>query len=158
MNVRRLSLDTTLTPERMADLRAGRPTGHAAAQDQVRRAGLGRRQGGRSYRPDMLYADPRTISPRWSYAVMRIKRILEGHARASTVEGAIKGAECAGLAQQYIETWSYYMFRSKPVPLVGTDHNPFRHLSDGDAIRKFVRMVEDICDRSTGKLGSWYTR
>ena len=106
----------------------------------------------------MLYADPRTISPRWSYAVMRIKRILEGHAKATTVEGAIRGAEYAGLAQQYIETWSFYMFRSKPAPLVGTDHNPFRHLSDGDAIRKFVRMVEDICDRSTGKLGSWCTR
>lgn len=157
MNVRRLSLDTTLTPERMADLRARRPVGHDLARAQVQRAGLSDRRG-QAYRPDMLYADPRIISPRWSYAVMRIKRILEGAARAPSVEDAVKGAEHAALAQQYMETWAFYMFRSKPAPLVGTDHNPFRHMSDGDAIRRFVRMVEDICDRSTGRLGSWYTR
>lgn len=146
-------------------LKAGGPSVDQQAREVVEDAGLivthseqERLANARRYRPRVLHADPRTISHRWPYAVMRIARILESAARTPNLEHAVRDAEYSALAKEYVETWAYYMTRTRPAPLRGTDHNPFRHMSDVDAARMFVRRVEDICDRSTGKLGSWCTK
>lgn len=153
------SLDGTLTPERLAQLKRGGSSVDQEAGRLVESAGLSApRADAVRYRPGVLHANPYKVSPRWPYAVMRIKRILEGAAKVSSIEGAVRGAEHAKLAQEYVEAWTYYMTRSKPPPLKGADHNPFRFMSDVDAAKKFMRLVEDICDRSTGRLGAWYVR
>lgn len=150
----RASVD--LTPERLQQLKDGRDVRHETETVN------GGTPGAVPYRPRALHADPSSISPRWPYAVARIYRIGEG-AKASTYERSVESSECPKLAKQYLETYAYYMTRTRPPPLhpdgrPRTDHNPFRGLSDYDAMRKFVRAVEDICDRSTGKLGPWYTK
>jgi len=144
--------DQALTPERFRSLldRAVAPldTGHVAAVDSTKRL----------YRPRALHDNPRAISSRWPSAVARIYRILQGVAQSSDFERAVNGAEYPDLAKQYAETWIFYMTRTKPGPPNKVDHNPFRNLTDTDAMRKFIRLVEDICDRSTGKLGAWCTK
>jgi len=128
------------------------------AEGATRKLVTGINPNARPYRPRALHADPRTISHRWPHAVARIYRILQGAQKSSSFVTAVNGAEYPELARQYAETWIYYMTRGKPAPVGKVDHNPFRNLSDTDAMRKFVRFVEDICDRSTGKLGSWCTK
>lgn len=108
-------------------------------------------------RPVHLHRNPMTISERWGAATARIARILEG-AAGSTLAGAVANAQIPHLAKQYTETWGYYLTRSKPPPANRVDHNPFRGQSDKDASRKFMRLVEDICDKSTGVLGSWFVK
>lgn len=118
-----------------------------------------RMQNARPYRPGVLHANPMKISPRWPYAVMRIKRILEGAHRTSDIEAAVRGSEYSALAREYMETWIYYMTRTRPAPKNGRiDHNPYRDLSDVDAARMFVRNVENVCDRSVSKLGGWWVK
>lgn len=145
---------TELTPERLRAIKAGRDPRNEASHTQ------GIRQGGASgtpYRPRVLHANPHTFSQRWSYAVARIYRIGEG-ANASSFGRATDTSEMPKLAKEYLELYAYYMTRARPAPLFGIDHNPFRHLSDKDAARMFERRVEGICDKSTGKLGPWYTK
>ena len=155
----KLSLDTTLTPEHLADIKRGKGV-HARAQEAVHESGLsmGGSPDARPYRPMALWENPRKVGPRWPFACMRIRRILEGVARSSSITDAVGGAEYKKLAREYGETYAYYLTRDRPAPARRVDHNPFRGLSDHDAFRMFVRKVEDICDRSTGKLGSWYTK
>jgi len=157
--VSNLSLDSTLTPEGLAEIKRGGLDVHGKAAKVAQAAGIGAgTPGARPYRPVALYADPRIIGPRWPYAVMRIKRIIEGVARSSSIADAVNGAEHKQLAKQYVETYAFYLTRTRPAPVNKIDHNPFRHMSDEDAFKKFVRSVEDICDRSTKALGHWYTR
>ena len=160
------TLDSTLTPEEMANIKSGRPGVHTRAQKAVADAGLivtgsesERLANARPYRPKALWANPRAVNHRWPYAVMRIKRILEGVASTSNIGSALEGAEYKKLAKRYAETYAFYLMKDRPAPEGRVDHNPFRHLSDEDAFKKFVRMVEDICDASTGMagLGRWYT-
>lgn len=101
---------------------------------------------------------PQAISERWGYATARIARITEGAGRASTLTEAVDGAELPKLARKYAELWAHFMTRGGLPPARGVDHNPFRHLNDGDASRMFIRKVEDICDESTGSLGSWFVK
>ncbi len=105
-----------------------------------------------------MHRNPMLISERWGAACARINRILEGAARATTFEKAASGAEYPALVHAYQELWSYFLTRQMPPPSKGVDHNPFRHMSDSDAAWKFMRLVEDICDRSTGVLGSWFVK
>jgi hypothetical protein len=156
------TLDGTLTTDRLADIKAGRPDVRSQARQVIGGAlnsvDEARQANARPYRPVALHADPRIIGPRWPFAVMRIKRILEGLARSSSITDAVNGAEYKQLAREYVETYTYYLTRTRPAPAKGTDHNPFRHMSDFDAFKKFVRCVEDICDRSSSKLGGWYVK
>lgn len=162
----RLTLDSRLTPEHLADIKRGGGV-HQRAQETVDKFKM-RVSGSEeerladrtAYRPVVLHANPTLISHRWPYAVMRIKRILEGVARSSSLEAAIGQAEYKTLAKEYVELYAFYLTRTRPPPRKGSDHNPFRNLSDLDASRMFVRKVEDLCDRSTrhAGLGSWYTK
>lgn len=130
----------------------------AAAENKLE---LGPR--GQKMRPRSLYWNPQKVTERWGYAVGRIKRILEGTRKdTSSLIVAVEDAELRALATEYAELWSNYMTRAGKVPAGERDPNPFRNdgvpMNDRDASRKFMRMVEDICDRSTGKLGSWYVK
>ena len=156
----RLTLDSRLTPEILADIKRGGGV-QRRAQEQIESAGLKGVGGGIAYRPIALHANPRQVGPRWPYAVMRIARILEGCAKSSSLEHAVDGAEYKYLAREYLELYAFYLMRSKAPPANGRpDHNPFRHMSDYDAFRCFVAKVESICDKSTkhAGLGNWYTR
>lgn len=153
--------DPVLTPERLKQIREGAlredlrdlaPNLNLTRSDKTRLANA------RPYQPKALYANPLLIGDRWAHAVKRVERIMEGCASANNLKAAANGAEYGRLATRFAETWSYYLTRSKPPPSRGVDHNPFRNLSDRDASRKFIRVVEDICDASTGVLGSWYTK
>ena len=147
-----------LTPERLKLIREGRdPQGEARQALHQTGAIHGGSPDARPYRPRILHADPHTFSRRWPFAVARIYRIGEG-AKASTFGRATDSAECPALAKEYLELYAYYMTRRAPAPLYKIDHNPFRHLSDKDAARMFERRVEDICDRSTGRLGPWWVK
>jgi hypothetical protein len=150
--------DPTLTRERLKQIKDG--TLREDLQDLA--PGLNLTRGDRSatakaYKPKALYAIPQRISERWGFAVMRIKRVLQG-AKANNIKAATGNAECPKLALEFADLYTYYLTRAKAPPTKGKDHNPFRHLSDVDAFRVFVRKVEDICDRSTGKLGAWYLK
>ncbi len=94
--------------------------------------------------------------PKWMAAKARIARILEGARQggASSIAGSIKDAQVPRLAHEFMELTAQYKFGRHR----NSKWNPFRDLSDGDSARKFVRMVFDICDRSTGRLGAWWTK
>lgn len=110
-------------------------------------------------RSRVLHGNPLAISERWGAAAARISRILEGVRRdTSSLVVAVEDAEIGVLATEYADLWGHFMTRYQAPPLSGNDRNPFRGLSDRDAARKFQRLVEDICDRSTGRLGSWYVK
>jgi hypothetical protein len=147
-----------LTPERLKLLREGRDP-REQAREALHQSGVvhGGTPGAKAYRPRVLHANPAAMSARWPYAVMRLKRIMEG-ASASSFDRAVQTSECPDLAKAYAETWLYYMTRTRPAPLYKIDHNPFRGLSDIDASRKFMRLCEDICDRSSSRLGTWFAK
>lgn len=105
-----------------------------------------------------LDASPQATSERWGFATARLYRILEGVGKSSNFVTAVKNAEYPALAQAAAELWMHWLTRGMPAPSLGVDHNPFRGLSNRDASRVFMRLVEDICDRSTGVLGPWYTK
>ena len=106
-----------------------------------------------------IHDRPQNVSERWGYATMRITRILEGAGRAATIEASVKDAQIPALAKKFADLWGWFQtFGGPPPPLGRVDPNPFRGLSPKDASRKFMRLVEDICDQSTGVLGSWYVK
>lgn len=108
----------------------------------------------------VLHDDPTKVSERWGYAAGRIKRILEGVRKdTSSLVVAVEDAELGKLATEFAELWACFKTFMGPAPRTGPDRNPFRGLSTRDAARKFQRLVEDICDRSTGipGLGPWFT-
>lgn len=120
---------------------------------------LGVNQPNQVVRSKILHANPMETSARWGAAAARIQRILEGVRKdTSSLVVAVEDAELGALATEYADLWGYFMTRYQAPPLSGNDRNPFRGLSGRDAARKFQRLVEDVCDRSTGRLGSWYTK
>jgi hypothetical protein len=126
-----------------------------AAADSGMRLGTG----GDIVRFRVLHEDPTKVSERWGYAAGRIKRILEGVRRdTSSLVVAVEDAELGKLATEFADLWSHFKTFMGPAPRTGSDRNPFRGLTPRDAARKFQRMVEDLCDRSTGipGLGPWY--
>lgn len=151
-----------LTPDALAKIKAG--GSGDARREQLHDSGIsfGGTPEATPYRPRVLYGDEtgsrRRFWPRGDAAAARIYRLLEGVAKSASLERAVAGAEYRRLAQEYVELWIYYQTRDKPPPVKGKDHNPFRWMSDGDSERMFMRRVEDICDRSTGVLGSWWAK
>jgi hypothetical protein len=108
----------------------------------------------------MLHRNPQKVAEKWAYACARINRIIEAcaHVKVTTIGEAAAASEYPKLAREWAELWSFWMTRGRAAPLTGVDHNPFRMLSDRDASRLFMRKVYDICDRSTGVLGSWWVK
>lgn len=102
-------------------------------------------------RPDVLYANASKMGERWGYALGRLRRILEGAGRANTPEGVASTSECPDLALAVRKIHAEYLTRSRNHPL-----NRFAGLRDDEARRKLQRLIEDICDKSTGRLGPWW--
>jgi len=112
---------------------------------------------GAAVRSRITDGDPLLVSAKWGGAVRRFGQILQTHGKASSIVLAIADAEVESLAKQAAEVWGFYMTRGRPPP-PGIDHNPFRGMSTKDASLKLMRLVEDICDRSTGRMGPWWVR
>lgn len=120
---------------------------------------LGVNQPGQVVKSKVLHRNPMETSARWGAAAARIARILEGvRTDTSSLVVAVEDAELGVLATAYADVWGHFMTRLQAPPLSGNDRNPFRGLNDRDAARKFQRLVEDICDKSTSRLGSWYVK
>jgi hypothetical protein len=102
-------------------------------------------------RPGVLYAQAQKVSARWPYAMGRLKRIVEGASKATTNEGVTSTCECPDLALEIRRLHAEYILRNRQ-----SKWNRFAGLSEIDAQRKMQRAVEDICDRSTSKLGPWW--
>lgn len=124
-----------------------------------------RLQNATPWRPDLLYKNPLAIDERWANACARIGRICEGiqavpGTELGTVnfEASVRTCAMPRLAHEYAELVFYLRTKNKPHVSLKADHNPFRHMPDHEALWKFRALVEGICDRSTGKLGGWYTK
>mgnify|MGYP006921300508 CR=1 FL=1 len=110
-------------------------------------------------RSRLFHGIPARFGPRWPYAVARIGRICEGATATGEIGGGVDTATVPKLAKAFALLYANFMTRGLPPPPRGqVDHNPFRHQSDADALRILERKVEDICDASTGVLGSWYVK
>jgi hypothetical protein len=110
----------------------------------------------RQKEPNIGAVNPRSVSLRFEAAAKRIAQILAagvGETKVSDFRKAIAATEMPKLAQEYMEGFTHYTLRHRQ-----SRFNPFAGMSDADASRKWLRMIEDICDRSTGKLGPWWVK
>ncbi len=120
----------------------------------------------RRRRRSPLEINPQKVSPRFAAAMARMVRILEP--RDNQAKAVRRGAQallatCSypKLAEEYWVQHCSYQYRHLPGftwDSLKVRHNPYFGLSDSDAARRFQRAVEDIADKSTGVLGSWYTK
>jgi len=99
-------------------------------------------------RPDVLYKRAHLRSEKWSSAVARIARILEGAKAGLTLELTALNAEVPALALEYARLYANFRTRKRQ----------FSDRSNRDALRMFEAAVYDICDRSTSKLGHWWVK
>lgn len=103
----------------------------------------------RPIRDPLLDRNPLQVSARFPYAMARIKRILErgsGGGRPKGLVAAVQDMAIPVLAKEFLDTFFDY----------NTGRGEYRGLSQRDRARLFVRRVEDICDKSTGRLGPWW--
>lgn len=105
------------------------------------------------WRPSFMFKKPLETGKRWGFACGRIARILH-----DGKDGRKYVGNCGPYAYEYETLWACFQSRNLPAAARGFEKNPFDGLTDKDAARAFMRGVEDICDRSTGVLGSWFTK
>jgi hypothetical protein len=100
-------------------------------------------------------------SERWMLAKGRIRRVMEGaSAPVRHPDGSYDFRSMTATcgypigAYEFLANWFSFDLRG----LVQTrKHNPFFGLSHRDASLKFVRLTEDICDRSAStSMGPWF--
>ena len=107
-----------------------------------------------------LLTDVPKPQSRWSNAVARCGRITAGLSARSGKRTRRDFDSCAmpDLAWDLWRIQCLAVLRHVPPALLG-EANPFFGLSSFDFQRRLERMVEDICDRSTGHpgFGSWRT-
>ncbi len=101
----------------------------------------------------MTYLDFLAISTRWPYAMGRMKRILEGSQPNRDPIKVAESCEIPDLAVKVLRLQRNWLMRNRD-----SRHNPFRGLNQRDALRLYVRAVEDICDQSTRRLGPWLVK
>lgn len=92
---------------------------------------------------------------RAAYAKGRILRILEGATPSASLETACQTATIPSLALEVMRLYSNMVTRGFP-RRPQDERNPFFGMSDLDASQMMQAMLENICDRSTGKLGPWW--
>ncbi len=100
----------------------------------------------------------------WSLAKGRIARILSDRTEHPDIRVACSTCVAPGLALEIVALQAFVMaslegrHTGKWRPeRPGDQPNPFHGLKPDDFGRKFMRLIEDICDRSTGipGLGPW---
>jgi hypothetical protein len=90
---------------------------------------------------------------KWSYAMGRLARILARPNLPSRKPW--EDCEIPRLAKRVYELKAFVLFRH--MEKVGDQVNPLFGLSAVDFERKFRAMTIQICDESTGRLGTWWT-
>lgn len=122
--------------------------------------------------PIPLLAGQNAPDSKWAAATSRCAAICRGgdplaFARpgASTTEtmraitSTCEMPELAMEIERIKAHWGIYMLTGgRGTGRVMEEPNIFAGLRMEDALRKYRRRIEDICDRSEGKLGSWWTR
>lgn len=99
------------------------------------------------------------ISPRWPFALGRLRRVLAGAQPQFNADGTtnwpatLATCEDPKRALEYMQLRCYFDFRHVPQT---RRHNPFWGMSNRDAALKFQAEVENICDRSAARLGNWW--
>lgn len=100
------------------------------------------------------------LSDRWMHAKGRLSAILRGAgpprrfpSGAFDFRSMTSTCECPDLAYRFLAAWFDFDLRHVPET---ARHNPFYGMAHRDASLKLVRVVEDLCDKSTGRLGPWW--
>lgn len=121
--------------------------------------------------PIPLLADVPHPDSRWAWACGRLAVILRGadplayagpNPGWTEVARAITSTcECPDLAFEVERLkchWGLYIATGGRGTLKTLgEPNVFAGMKVNDAANKYVRLTEDICDKSTGRLGSWWT-
>lgn len=101
------------------------------------------------------------LSERWMLAQQRLMRVMDGAGEptrhADGTYDFVSMTRTCGYpegAADFLSVWMSFDFRAV---WQTRKHNPFYGMSHRDASLKFVRLVEDICDRSSVRFGSWFT-
>lgn len=101
-------------------------------------------------------------SERWKLAKGRLTRIMNGASdpkrHPDGTYDLISMTRTCGYpegAADFLAAWISFDFRGV---WQTRNHNPFYGLSHRDASLKFVRVVEDICDRSSVRFGNWFAK
>ncbi len=92
---------------------------------------------------------------RWSFAMGRLKRIIAGATAHPDVTIATSTCEMPALARDVFRIQAFVLSR-RAVQRPQDERNPFAGLSNEDFARKLQRKIEDICDRSSARLGPWW--
>ena len=99
-------------------------------------------------------------SDRWGHAKGRLAAIVAGAgAPKRFASGAFdfrsmtSTCACPDLAYRFLAAWCDFDLRYVAQT---AKHNPFFGMSSRDASLKLARVVEDLCDASTGRLGQWW--
>lgn len=148
------------TPEQRA---ARKAEADAAVAEQVRRDGMElTRNKPRELGPQFDLPADYAASLRWRLAKGRLGQILAG---ASPPKRFPDGSfdfrsmtatcECPAQAYDFLAAWFNFDLRHVPET---ARHNPFFGMSHRDASLKLARLVEDLADASTGKLGAWFAK
>lgn len=92
---------------------------------------------------------------RAAYATARIQRIVSGATADRNPRVATSTCEIPELAFEVYRLFAQVATRGRK-PRPGDEANPYHGRSDVDVSRMIDRAVEDICDRSSGRLGPWW--
>lgn len=92
---------------------------------------------------------------RMAFAKGRIRRICEG---TSPNKDLVKACSTATIPALALEVTKLYInLATRGAPRRPTDEpNPFFGMSEDDASRMAQAILENICDRSSGRLGPWW--
>ena len=101
----------------------------------------------------LLDAHPFAMGEKFAFMMGRVRRILEmpPGLRAKNMTEMVNACAYPKLARKFVSVWVFYNAPSMPHPA-----NPFLDLNRADRARKWIRLVEDICDESSGVLGPWW--
>lgn len=148
------------TPEELAEVRRLRRESVEREQAQVGAVAV-RPKDIRRRVVRQMHAKPESDS-RWEAALVRIARLLRGVkapiGRMSNIDAArrymFEDCEIPHLADEIDRVRALMVVRDR-MPRPGDEPNPFFGMNKDDAGDLLQRMLEDICDRSTGKCGPW---
>jgi hypothetical protein len=95
---------------------------------------------------------------RWSNAKARVFRICQGRTNHPDPVVATSTCEMPKLALALFKIQAFVITRHVPPWKLppGSEANPFFGLKPDEYMKKMQRMIEDVCDKSTGRMGPWH--
>lgn len=163
--VRDLIVTDAVTREEAGRIRPG-PSADSLADKQAKRARSSDRRvseiGGtidrgqiQVQRATVPIAHATTLpTDRFSFAKGRLMRIMAGASRHPDPAVSTSTCEIPELALRAFKLYAHFAL-ARHRPRQCDEQNPFYGLSLLDRGRLLQRMVEDICDASTGRMGPW---